>query len=112
MYVWVASVFTHENVGSIPEVNQVLNGDSSRPLNEIKITSNDVLNKIIKLKDGKAPGDDGIRPVSEFLKEMASEISELLHKLAAHGISGNILNWIAEWLNARQQRLRSKSRVD
>jgi len=76
MYVWVASVFTHENVGSIPEVNQVLNGDSSRPLNEIKITSNDVLNKIIKLKDGKAPGDDGIIP--EFLKEIASEISEPL----------------------------------
>jgi len=29
----------------------------------------------------------------------------LLHKLAAHGISGNILNWIGEWLNERQQRV-------
>ena len=28
----------------------------------------------------------------------------LLHKLAAHGILGNILNWIGEWLNARHQR--------
>ena len=31
-----ASVFTHENVGSIPEVNQVFNGDSSQSLSEIK----------------------------------------------------------------------------
>jgi len=54
-----ASVFIDENVGSIPEVNQVFNGDSSQSLSEIKITSNDVSNKIIKLKDGKAPDDDG-----------------------------------------------------
>jgi len=30
----------------------------------------------------------------------------LLHKLKAHGISGNILNWIGVWLNSKQQRLR------
>jgi len=29
----------------------------------------------------------------------------LLHRLKAHGISSNILNWIGEWLNARQQRV-------
>jgi len=29
----------------------------------------------------------------------------LLNKLKAHGISGNILNWICEWLNGRQQRV-------
>ena len=48
-----ASVFTHENVRNILEVNQVFNGDSSQSLNKIKITSNDVLNKIIK-HDAKA----------------------------------------------------------
>ena len=67
-----ASVFTHENVGSFPEVNQVFIGDSSQSLSEVKITSSDVLNKVIKLKDG----DDGIMP--EFLQEIASEISEPL----------------------------------
>jgi len=35
------------------KVHQVFNGDSSQSLNEIKITSNDVLNKIIK-HDAKA----------------------------------------------------------
>jgi len=29
----------------------------------------------------------------------------LLHKLVAHGISGNILNWIGGWLNGIQQRV-------
>ena len=29
----------------------------------------------------------------------------LLNKLKAHGISGDILNWIGEWLNKRQQRV-------
>jgi len=83
-----AAVFTHENVGSILGVNQVFSGDSSHSLSEIKITSNYVLNKIIKLKDGKAPGDDGIIP--EFVKEIASEISEPLsiiyNKLIAEGV--------------------------
>ena len=63
-------------------------GDSSQSLSEVKITSNDVLNKIIKLKDGKAPDDDGIIP--EFLKEIASEISEPLsiiyNKSVAEGV--------------------------
>ena len=45
-------------------------------MSEVEITSNNVLNKIIKLKDGKAPGGDGIIP--EFLKEIPSEISEPL----------------------------------
>jgi len=29
----------------------------------------------------------------------------LLNKLEAHGISGNVSQWIAEWLQARQQRV-------
>ena len=29
----------------------------------------------------------------------------LLRKVEAHGICGNILKWIGEWLTARQQRV-------
>ena len=46
----------------------VFNGDSSQLLCTVDITSEVVFNKIIKLKDGKAPGDDGIIPV---LKEIS-----------------------------------------
>jgi len=68
-----ASVFTTENIDSIPEVTQVFNGEHSQMLNNIIVTSDDVFNTIMKLKDGKAPGNDGF--TTEFLKKLASEIS-------------------------------------
>lgn len=68
-----ASVFTNEDIQSIPEEDEVFIEDSSQILSGMLITSNDVFNKIMVLKDGKAPGDDGVVP--EFLKEIASEIS-------------------------------------
>jgi len=68
-----ASVFTTENIESIPEVTQVFNGDDGQLLNNITVTSNEVFNTIMKLKDGKAPGNDGF--TTEFLKKLASDIS-------------------------------------
>jgi len=57
----------------MPEVKQMFNGHTSQELNDIVVTSTDVLNKIMKLKNGKSPGNDNIIP--EFLKEVALEIS-------------------------------------
>ena len=71
-----ASVFTEENIESIPEVTPVFNGECSQMLNNITVTSDDVFNTIMKLKDGKAPGNDGF--TTEFFKKLASEISEPL----------------------------------
>ena len=51
--------FTKENTESIPEVTQVFNGEHSQMLNSIIVTSDDVFNTIMKLKDGKVPGNDG-----------------------------------------------------
>jgi len=48
-----------------PEIDPVLNGDNSRILSNILVTSYEVFGKIMKFKDGKAPTDDGIIP--EFL---------------------------------------------
>ena len=54
----------------------------------VDITSEVVFNKIIKLKDSKAPGDDGIIP--EFLKKLASVISQplaiIFRKSVAEGV--------------------------
>ena len=70
------SVFTKENIESIPAVTHVFNCEHSQKLSNIIVTSDDVLNTITKLKDGKAPGNDGL--TTEFLKRLASEISEPL----------------------------------
>jgi len=63
-----ASVFTKENIGSILEVMQVFNGEHSQKLSNIIVMSDDVLNTITKLKDGKAPENDGF--TSEFFKKV------------------------------------------
>jgi len=61
------SLFTTENVADMPEVNRLFHGEDSIKLSTINIESADVFNKIMSLKDSKAPGDDGIIP--EFLKK-------------------------------------------
>ena len=66
-------MFTEEDLSNMPEVKQVFNGNTSHELNDIVVTSTDVLNKIMKLQKGKSPGNDNIIP--EFLKEVALEIS-------------------------------------
>ena len=68
-----ASVFTKEDIHNVPEVVNIFNGEDSQFLSTVQITSDDVYNKIIKLKDGKAPGDDGFVP--EFLKHLANVVS-------------------------------------
>jgi len=71
-----AFVFTKENIASILGVTPVFNGQHTQKLSNIIVTSDDVLNTIMKLKDGKVPGNDCF--TSEFLKRLASQISEPL----------------------------------
>jgi len=70
------SFFTTENIAGMPEVNMLFNADGSQKLNVINIEPGDMYDKIMSLKDGKAPGDDGIIP--EFLIRVACEISNPL----------------------------------
>jgi len=32
-------------------------------------------------------------------------LTKIVNKLTAHGLSGDILSWIGEWLQDRQQRM-------
>ena len=54
---------------------KVFNCKHSQMLNNIMVTSDDVFNTPMKSKDGKAPGNGF---TTEFLKKLASEISEPL----------------------------------
>ena len=62
----------------------------------INIESADMFYKIMSLKDGKAPGDDGIIP--EFLKRVACEISEPLAILYNKSVTEGIVP--QEWKRA------------
>jgi len=59
-------------------------------LNNITVTSDDVFNTIMKLKDDKAPSNDGF--TTEFLKKLASDISELLAIIYKNSSGNEIAN--------------------
>jgi hypothetical protein len=71
-----SSVYTTENIECIPEVTQVFSGSADQELSDMIFHSDEVLNKMQKLKEGKAAGDDGFIP--EFLKKIAPCICEPL----------------------------------
>jgi len=72
-------VYTKEDKDSKPEVKKVFSGNVNQELNDMTTDSAEVLTKINKLKEGKAPGDDGLVP--EFLKKIGSYISEPLAQI-------------------------------
>jgi len=65
-------------------------------LSTVLITSDDVYNKIVKLKEGKAPGDDGFVP--EFLKCLANVISVPLALIYNKSIAEGVVR--QEWKTA------------
>jgi len=60
-----SSVFTKEN-SEVPEVAMRAVDDEDQGVHDITITRDMVKSRIDKLKEGKAPGDDGLAPI--FLK--------------------------------------------
>ena len=91
-----ASVFTKEDTHNVPEVVNIFNEENSQFLSTVQITSDDVYDKIIKLKDGKAPGDDGFVP--EFLKCLANVVSVPLAVIYNKSIAEGIVP--QEWKRA------------
>jgi len=63
--------------------------DEDQGVYDITITRDMVKSRINKLKEGKAPGDDGLTPV--FLKNVAEEISEPLAMIFNRSLDDGIV---------------------
>ena len=70
---YFSSVFTTEDISSLPVPFTKFEGNKSEHLGQLFVTPVMIANKIKKLKDNKSPGVDGIPP--KLLKEIVEQIS-------------------------------------
>ena len=90
---YFTSVFTHEDLSSIP----VLQTDDQSPLiGSLHITPETVFNKLVKLKSGKSPGPDGWP--TQLIKQMAEYICVPLSILFNKSLDSGVLP--EEWKSA------------
>ena len=76
---YLSSVFTTEDISSLPVPFTKLEGDKSDHLGQLFVTPEMITKKIKKLKDNKSPGVDGILP--KLLKEIVEQISTSVAKV-------------------------------
>ena len=76
---YFSSVFTTEDISSLPVPFTKFEGNKSEHLGQLFVTPEMIANKIKKMKDNKSHGDDGIPP--KLLKEIVEQISTSLAKL-------------------------------
>ena len=76
---YFSSVFTTEDISSLPVPFTKFEGNKSEHLGQLFVTPVMIANKIKKMKDNKSPGVDGIPP--KLLKEIVEQISTPLAKL-------------------------------
>ena len=76
---YFSSVFTTEDISSLPVPFTKFEGNKLEHLGQLFVTPVMITNKIKKMKDNKSPGVDGIPP--KLLKEIVEQFSTLLAKL-------------------------------
>ena len=76
---YFSSVFTTEDISSLPVPFTTFEGNKSEHLGQLFVTPEMIANKIKKMKDNKSPGVDGI-PL-KLLKEIVEKISTPLANL-------------------------------
>ena len=74
-----SSVFTTEDISSLPVPVTKFDGNQSDHLGQFFVTPEMIAKKIKKKKDNKSPGVDGIPP--KLLKEIVEQISTPLAKV-------------------------------
>ena len=77
---YFSSVFTTEDISSLPVPFTKFDGNKSEHLGQLCVTPEMIEQKIKKMKDNKSPGVDGIPP--KLLKEIVEQISTPLAKLS------------------------------
>ena len=91
-----SSVFTTEDISSIPVPLTKFEGNKSEHLGQLFVTPEIIANKIKKMKDNKSPGIDGMPP--KLLKEIVEQISTPLAKLFNLSLEEGIVH--SEWKEA------------
>ena len=76
---YFSSVFTTKDISSLQVPFTKFEGNKSEHLGQLFVTPVMIANKIIKMKDNKSSGVDGIPP--KLLKEIVEQISTPLAKL-------------------------------
>ena len=90
------SVFTTEDISSLPVPFTKFYGNKSEHLGQLFVTPEMIAQKIKKKKDNKSPGVDGIPP--KLLKEIVEQISTPLAKLFNLSLEEGIVP--SEWKDA------------
>ena len=93
---YFSSVFTTEDISSLPVPFTKFEGNKSEHLGQLFVTLVMIANKIKKMKDNKSPGVDGIPP--KLLKEIVEQISTPFAKLFNLSLEEGIVP--SEWKEA------------
>ena len=93
---YFSSVFTTEDISSLPVPFTKFEGNKSEHLGQLFVTPVMIANKNKKMKDNKSPGVDGIPP--KLLKEIVEQISTPLAKLFNLSLEEGIVP--SEWKEA------------
>ena len=93
---YFSSVFTTEDISSLPVPFTKFEGNTSEHLGQLFVTPEMIAKKIKKMKDNKSPGVDGIPP--KLLKEIVEQISTPLAKLFNLSLEEGIVP--SEWKEA------------
>ena len=83
-----SSVFTRENIATIPDPEEIFTGSAEDRLSRIVVTEEGVERKLAALKPCKAPGPDLIHPrvLKEFSRELAPGLQRLYRKSLDEGV--------------------------
>src|SRR5258706_8365804 len=73
---YFASVFTVENLSNMPTAEQVFVGREDEALWSVDMTDEKIMKKLSKLREDKAPGDDGI--MARVLHQLQGQLVEPL----------------------------------